>query len=132
VPIGAAPATAAPAAVVDDDPGSAAAGTAAAVAPTVETDVLAAPPDVEAAATKGKRGQKDRHAKTAGETGAPAAAESRLAAEAGKHVIAARYTDALPLYRELQRDYPQNTAYAAMAKVLEQKIAGTKQEGTQP
>jgi hypothetical protein len=105
---------------------------AAAAAPAVESAAVAAPPDVEAATTKGKRGHKDHNAKTAGETDTPTLAESRLAAEAGKHVIAARYSDALPLYRALQRDYPQNTAYAAMAKVLEQKVAGAKPEGTQP
>lgn len=134
MPTSTAPATAAPTANVDNvTPGSTAAGTAAAAAaPTVETAPVAAPPDDEATTTKGKHGRKDRNARTAGEADAPTAAESRLAAEAGKHVIAARYTDALPLYRELQRDYPQNTAYAAMVKVLEQKVAGAKQEGTQP
>jgi hypothetical protein len=126
----AAPTTAAPDAV--DVVDSADRSASAAAAPTVESAARAAPPDVEAATTKGKRGRKERNAKTAGETDAPALAESRLAAEAGRHVIAARYSDALPLYRALQRDYPQNTAYAAMAKVLEQKVAGAKQEGAQP
>ena len=38
----------------------------------------------------------------------------------------------LPLYRELQRSYPQNTAYAAMAHVLEQKTAAGGKPAAHP
>jgi len=53
---------------------------------------------------------------------ATATAESRLAAQGARHVIAGRYAEALPVYRELARAYSQNTAYTAMAHVLEQKL----------
>ncbi|HVZ36520.1 MAG TPA: hypothetical protein VG963_29020 [Polyangiaceae bacterium] len=52
-----------------------------------------------------------------------ASPEDKLAAEAARQVIASRYPEALPIYRELARKFPQNTAYAAMAHILEQKIA---------
>jgi hypothetical protein len=65
------------------------------------------------------------------EAEAAASPESRLAAQAARHVLAARYADALPLYRQLQQSYPQNTAYAAMVRVLEQKTAAGTQ-GAQP
>ena len=43
-----------------------------------------------------------------------------------------RYADALPLYRQLQQSYPQNTVYAAMVRVLEQKTAPSAKQGAQP
>jgi hypothetical protein len=48
--------------------------------------------------------------------------ESQLAANAGRHVIAGRYAEALPLYEELQQGSPQKTAYRAMVNVLKQKL----------
>jgi hypothetical protein len=86
-------------------------------------------------ARKPRRGSKGREAKAeaaASEAAAAATPESKLAAEAGKHVLAARFSDALPLYRTLQRDYPQNAAYAAMTRVLEQRLNGEAQSGAQP
>jgi hypothetical protein len=62
---------------------------------------------------------------------ASATPESRLAAQAARHVLAARFAEALPLYRQLQQSFPQNTAYAAMTRVLEQKTAASK-PGAQP
>jgi hypothetical protein len=53
---------------------------------------------------------------------AAASPESRLAAQGARHAIAGRYAEALPVYRELARTYSQNTAYTAMAHVLEQKL----------
>jgi hypothetical protein len=52
---------------------------------------------------------------------AKASPEELAAANAARNVITGRYADALPLYNELARSYPQNTAYAAMARVLKQK-----------
>ena len=40
--------------------------------------------------------------------------------------------DHAPLYRQLQQSYPQNVAYAAMAHVLEQKVATATKSGAQP
>lgn len=108
-----------------------------------EAGAAAAPPAPEASsdepepsARKSRRGARGREAKAQVEAAAAAAAaaspESKLAAEAGRHVLAARFADALPLYRTLQRDYPQNTAYAAMTRVLEQKLSAEKQSGAQP
>jgi hypothetical protein len=48
--------------------------------------------------------------------------EAQLAATAGRHVIAGNYADALPLYQQLERAYPDNSAYVAMSRVLEKKV----------
>jgi hypothetical protein len=48
--------------------------------------------------------------------------ESQLAATAGRHVLSGNYAEALPLYRQLERGWPENTAYAAMARLLEKKV----------
>ena len=57
---------------------------------------------------------------------ATASPESQLAASAGRHVVAGRYAEALPLYQELKQKWPKTTAYAAMVRILEQKVgAGT-------
>jgi hypothetical protein len=61
-------------------------------------------------------------APVAGEPGAGATPESQLAATAGRHVLSGNYAEALPLYRQLERSWPENTAYAAMAKLLEKKV----------
>jgi hypothetical protein len=58
----------------------------------------------------------------AAEPGAGATPESQLAATAGRHVLSGNYAEALPLYRQLERSWPENTAYAAMAKLLEKKV----------
>jgi hypothetical protein len=51
--------------------------------------------------------------------------ESHLGAQAAEHVMAGRYSDALPLYEQLARQSPQNTAYAATAKILRKKLGMT-------
>lgn len=56
------------------------------------------------------------------EPGASASPESQLAATAGRHVLSGNYAEALPLYRQLERSFPENTSYAAMAKLLEKKV----------
>jgi len=60
---------------------------------------------------------------------APSAAsanpESQVAATAGRHVIAGNYADALPLYQQLERAYPENTAYVAMSRLLEKKVGAS-------
>jgi len=48
--------------------------------------------------------------------------EAQLAATAGRHVIAGNYADALPLYQQLERAYPDNSAYVAMCRLLEKKV----------
>lgn len=60
----------------------------------------------------------------ADDTAGPAGAgpEAQLAATAGRHVIAGNYADALPLYQQLERAYPDNSAYVAMSRVLEKKV----------
>jgi hypothetical protein len=63
----------------------------------------------------------------AAEAGASATPESQLAAAAGRHVLSGNYTEALPLYRQLERNWPENTAYGAMARLLEKK-AGTRND----
>ena len=124
----AAPAAAAPAAVA---PATAAATAApapvAAAAPAVlprvpigeEKTEPVAPADAKAAEAARKEAE------------AAASPESKLAADAARHVLVARYSDALPLYRQLQQSYPQNTAYAAMVRVLEGKTAPSA-KGAQP
>lgn len=54
--------------------------------------------------------------------GSSASPESQLAATAGRHVLSGNYAEALPLYRQLERSWPENTAYAAMARLLEKKV----------
>ena len=60
----------------------------------------------------------------ADDTAGPAGAgpEAQLAATAGRHVIAGNYADALPLYQQLERAYPDNSAYVAMTRLLEKKV----------
>lgn len=48
--------------------------------------------------------------------------ESQLAATAGRHVLSGNYAEALPIYRQLERGWPENTSYAAMARLLEKKV----------
>ena len=136
-----------PAAAANAAPGAA---PAAAAAPTVAAPtaaVLAAPAPAVAAApalaavpsvpVQAEPGAKLTRAQTKAAAEAHKAAEaaatpeSRLAAQAARHVLVARYAEALPLYRQLQQSFPQNTAYAAMTRVLEQKTAGSK-PGAQP
>jgi hypothetical protein len=54
--------------------------------------------------------------------GVSASPESQLAATAGRYVLSGNYAEALPLYRQLERSWPENTAYAAMARLLEKKV----------
>jgi hypothetical protein len=119
----AAPAAAAPAAAAPIAAPAAVPAAAPAVLPSVavsEEKAEAVPPaDAKAAEAARKEAE------------AAASPESKLAAEAARHVLVARYSDALPLYRQLQQSYPQNTAYAAMVRVLEQKTAPTA-KGAQP
>jgi hypothetical protein len=58
------------------------------------------------------------------DTAGPAGAgpEAQVAATAGRHVIAGNYADALPLYQQLERAYPDNSAYVAMSRLLETKV----------
>jgi hypothetical protein len=63
----------------------------------------------------------------AGAAPAPAPAEavsqeSQLAATAGRHMLAGNYAEALPVYRQLARSAPENTSYAAMARLLEKRV----------
>jgi hypothetical protein len=58
----------------------------------------------------------------AGGAGSSASPESQLAATAGRHVLSGNYAEALPLYRQLERGWPEHTAYAAMARLLEKKV----------
>jgi hypothetical protein len=67
--------------------------------------------------------------KAAEESASP---ESKLAAQAARHVLSARFAEALPLYRQLQQSAPQNVAYAAMVRVLEQKTAATSAKSGAP
>ena len=48
--------------------------------------------------------------------------ESQLAATAGRHVLAGNYAEALPVYQQLERAFPENTAYAAMSRLLKEKV----------
>jgi hypothetical protein len=103
------------------------------VAPTPSTAPGSAPlaagvPNVPASTEKAEASVSG-DAKTAEAAATP---ESRLAAQAARHVLSARYAEALPLYRQLQQSYPQNSAYAAMTRVLEQKVATTAKSGAQP
>jgi hypothetical protein len=61
-----------------------------------------------------------------------ASPESQLAAAAARHVMAGRYSDALPLYQRLAQSAPQNTAYAAMTRVLGQRLAAAKHSPDAP
>lgn len=54
-----------------------------------------------------------------------ASQESQLAATAGRHVLSGSYAEALPVYQQLQRTYPENTAYSAMARLLAEKLASS-------
>jgi hypothetical protein len=56
------------------------------------------------------------------EPGVGASQESQLAATAGRHVLSGNYAEALPMYRQLERSWPQNTAYGAVARMLEKKV----------
>jgi hypothetical protein len=37
-------------------------------------------------------------------------------------VLTGNYAEALPLYRQLERSWPETTAYAAMSRLLEKKV----------
>jgi hypothetical protein len=65
-----------------------------------------------------------------GATTASAGPESQLAAAAGRHVLSGNYAEALPLYRELERTWPENTAYAAMARLLEKRVGSNNDTRT--
>jgi hypothetical protein len=56
--------------------------------------------------------------------------EAQLAATAGRHVIAGNYSDALPLYQQLERAYPDNGAYVAMSRLLEKKVGASNDTRT--
>lgn len=63
----------------------------------------------------------------AADTRAPAGAEgtnpqSQLAATAARHLLAGNYAEALPVYRQLAREWPENTSYSAMARLLEKRV----------
>jgi hypothetical protein len=120
----ASPLAAAPPAEAEVAPAAAGPAAAPAVLPSVpDPEEKAEPVDpADAKATEAARKQAE----------AAASPESKLAAQAARHVLVARYSDALPLYRQLQQSYPQNTAYAAMVRVLEQKTAGAAKQGAQP
>ena len=79
-------------------------------------------PAVAAETTEGAEASADEVPAGGPQAEAAASPESRLAAEGARHAIAGRYAEALPVYRELARAYSQNTAYTAMARVLEQKL----------
>jgi hypothetical protein len=113
-PPSAAPTTAAPAG--DEPPAPAQPSGPAAPSP--------APSEPDRAATSSASAKATAESGTAkgAEGDGEASAESRQAAAAGKHLIAGRYEEALPLYRELAKDYPQTTAYAATVKVLSEKL----------
>jgi hypothetical protein len=51
--------------------------------------------------------------------------ESQLAATAARHVLAGNYAEALPVYQQLERSSPENTSYAAMARMLKKKVGST-------
>lgn len=86
-----------------------------------------APAGAEPAAEKGVKAGAESQAEAAPDEGGEpsdttASPESQLAANAGRHVLAGRYAEALPLYQELKQKWPQTTAYAAMVRVLQQKV----------
>lgn len=54
--------------------------------------------------------------------GSGASPESQLAATAARHVLSGNYAEALPIYRQLERNYSGNTSYAALARLLEKKV----------
>jgi hypothetical protein len=51
-----------------------------------------------------------------------ASQESQLAATAARHMLAGSYAEALPVYRQLAREWPENSSYAAMARLLEKRV----------
>ncbi len=55
-----------------------------------------------------------------------ASSEAQLAAAAGRHVIAGRYAEALPIYQQLQQTTPDNAAYPAMVRVLGRKVGAAQ------
>jgi hypothetical protein len=102
--------------VATSSPGSSAA------LPTHPAAVNAEPP-AEKGAKAGAESEPEAAADEEDEASdATASPESQLAANAGRHVLAGRYAEALPLYQELKQKWPQTTAYAAMVRVLEQKV----------
>jgi hypothetical protein len=62
--------------------------------------------------------------------GGAASPESQLAATAGRHVLSGNYAEALPVYRQLERGWPENTAYAAMGRLLEKRLGSTNDTQT--
>jgi hypothetical protein len=108
------------------------AGVAVSSPPPASAPVSAVP-----AAEKGAKAGTESEAQAGDEGGEPsdatASPESQLAANAGRHVLAGRHAEALPLYQELQQKWPQTTAYAAMVRVLQQKVgAGSAAPATTP
>lgn len=91
-------------------------------APTASHALLANRPASEAGAVERVRVVSATAEGLAGEAGSSASPESQLAAAAGRHVLSGNYAEALPLYRQLERGWPENTAYAAMARLLEKKV----------
>lgn len=61
-----------------------------------------------------------------------ASPEAKLGAAAGRHVIAGRYAEALPIYQQLQQTAPENTAYAAMVRVLGRRLSTAQGSGASP
>jgi hypothetical protein len=59
-----------------------------------------------------------------------ASPESQLAATAGRHVLSGNYAEALPLYRQLESRWPENTGYAVMARLLEKRLGAAKDTRT--
>ena len=62
--------------------------------------------------------------------GAGALSQSQLAATAGRHVLAGNYAEALPLYQQLERNWPMNSSYSAMARLLKKKVGATSDTQT--
>ena len=56
--------------------------------------------------------------------------ESQLAATAGRHVITGNYAEALPLYQQLERAYPDNSVYVTMSRLLETKVGASSDTRT--
>jgi hypothetical protein len=106
----------------------------AATPPTPTQPVAAVPPATAApaAATAEADAPVTAEGTDAPVDDANASLESKMAAGAARHVIAGRYTEALPLYQQLEQSAPQNTAYAAMVRLLKQKTGATTSPATAP
>lgn len=117
-----------------------AAPSAADAVPTSPADTVdeEPPSEDEPAPARGKKKGKRRGAAAADDRDteatreAASSPESQLAASAARHAIAGRYSEALAQYQQLARDWPQNTAYAAMVRVLRQKSPGAAESPAAP